>query len=221
MTRESHLALVRRARRIFRILDDTYPDARCELDFSTPFQLLVATVLSAQTTDVAVNKVTPAIFSRYRDASALAGARLNDLEEILHPLGFFRAKASTLVRLGAMLDADFGGRVPGTMEELLKLPGVGRKTANVVLGNAFGVPGLTVDTHFGRLARRFRFTSAEDPDVVEEEVGQLFPRKDWVKLSHLLVIHGRRVCVARKPACWNCPATKLCPSYGEGPIVKP
>jgi len=218
---ETQLAKVRRARKIFRILGEAYPDAHCELDFATPLQLLVATVLSAQTTDVAVNKVTPVLFAKYPTAQAIAEADPAQLEQIVHPLGFYRAKTRSVIGLGKALLTEFDGQVPNRLTDLVKLPGVGRKTANVVLGNAFGIPGITVDTHFGRLARRFGWTMAENPDVVETEVGALFPRKDWTILSHRLIWHGRRVCFARKPACWNCPVAALCPSYGIGPTITP
>ena len=218
---ESELAKVRRARKIFRILQNTYPDAHCELDFATPLQLLVATVLSAQTTDVAVNKVTPVLFAKYPTAQALAEADPAELEQIVHPLGFFRAKTRSVIGLGKALLEKFDGQVPGKLDQLVQLPGVGRKTANVVLGNAFGVPGLTVDTHFGRLARRFGFTMSENPEVVEAEVGALFPRKDWTMLSHLLIWHGRRCCYAKKPNCYRCPVAALCPAYGSGPTTEP
>jgi endonuclease-3 len=213
---ESRLALVRRARRINRELADTYPDARAELDFRTPLELLVATVLSAQTTDVRVNQTTPELFVMYPDAQAYAEAEPEELEEILRPLGFFRAKARALIGLGQALVERFDGEVPGRLKDLVTLPGVGRKTANVVLGNAFGVPGITVDTHFGRVARRLGLTTEEDPVKVETEVGELFPKKDWTTLSHHLVWHGRRVCLARTPACGACSIAHLCPSYGVG-----
>ncbi|MDR0481586.1 MAG: endonuclease III, partial [Cellulomonadaceae bacterium] len=190
---ETHLALVRRARRINRMLAEVYPDARCELDFSTPFELLVATVLSAQTTDKRVNQTTPALFARYPTAEALAGADLREVEDILHSLGFFRAKTRSIVGLSHMLLERFDGEVPHTLDELVQLPGVGRKTANVVLGNAFGVPGLTVDTHFGRLARRLGWSKSQNPEVVEADVAQLIERREWTLLSHRLVWHGRRV----------------------------
>src|SRR5690606_9271070 len=213
---ESRLALVRRARRVHRTLAETYPDARAELDFTTPLELLVATVLSAQTPDVRVNQTTPELFATYPDARADAAANPEELEAIRRPLGFFRAKAKAVIGLGAALVERFGGEVPGRLEDLVTLPGVGRKTANVVLGNAFGVPGLTVDTHFGRVARRLAFTAQEDPVKVETEVGELFPRKEWTMLSHHLVWHGRRVCLARTPACGACSIAHLCPSFGAG-----
>jgi endonuclease-3 len=214
---ESRLSLVRRARRIDRLLGETYPDARCELDFADAFQLLVATVLSAQTTDKRVNTVTPALFAAFPDAVALAAADREKVEAIIQPTGFFRAKTDALLKLSQALVERYGGQVPGKLEELVTLPGVGRKTANVVLGDAFGVPGITVDTHFGRLARRFGWTAETDPVKVEHEVGGLFPKKDWTLLSHHLIWHGRRVCHARNPACGACPVAALCPAYGEGP----
>ena len=208
---------MRRARKINRALAAAYPDARAELDFTNPFQLLVATVLSAQTTDKRVNLVTPALFTRFPDARAMAGADRTELETIIQPTGFFRAKSESLLKLSAALCERYGGEVPGRLEDLVTLPGVGRKTANVVLGNAFGKPGLTVDTHFGRLARRFGWTEHTDPVKVEHEVGALFPKRDWTMLSHHLIWHGRRCCHARTPACGACPVARWCPSYGEGP----
>ncbi|WP_237204806.1 endonuclease III [Rothia nasimurium] len=213
---ESPLALTRRARKINRILGETYPYAVAELDFDNPFELLVATVLSAQTTDVRVNATTPELFARYPDAEALASARIEDVEDIVRPLGFYRSKAKAIVNLAAQLVADHRGQVPATLEDLVKLPGVGRKTAFVVLGNAFDKPGITVDTHFGRLARRFGFTTEEDPVKVERDVAELFEPKDWTQLSHRLVYHGRRICHAQKPACGACPVADLCPAYGAG-----
>ncbi len=208
---------MRRARRIDRQLAAAYPDARCELDFETPFQLLVATVLSAQTTDKRVNLVTPALFAAYPDAASLAGADRSDVERIIQPTGFFRAKTNSILGLAQALVERYDGVVPARLEELVTLPGVGRKTANVVLGDAFGLPGITVDTHFGRLSRRFGWTTESDPVKVEHEVGRLFRRRDWTPLSHHLIFHGRRVCHARSPACGACPVARLCPSYGEGP----
>jgi endonuclease-3 len=210
-------SLVRRARKIDRILAETYPDAKAELDFDNPFECLVVTVLSAQTTDKRVNAVRPILFGAYPDAKAMAAADRAHLEQIVGPLGFFRAKTDALLRLSAALVEDYDGEVPRTLEQLVKLPGVGRKTANVVLGNAFGLPGITVDTHFGRLARRFGWTEQTDPVKVEHEVGALFPKRDWTMLSHHLIWHGRRRCHAQKPACGACPVAKLCPSYGAGP----
>ena len=208
---------MRRARKINRVLAETYPDAHCELNFENPYQLLVATVLSAQTTDKRVNLTTPALFAKYPTPEDLAAANPEDVEEILKPTGFFRAKTKSVMGLSAAIRDDFGGEVPRTMEEMVKLPGVGRKTSNVVLGNAFGVPGLTVDTHFSRLVKRFRWTDETDPVKIEQAVGELVPRKEWTILSHWLIWHGRRMCHARRPACGVCPVAPLCPSYGEGP----
>jgi endonuclease-3 len=214
---ETPTGLVRRARRIDRILADTYPDARCELDFDNPFELLVVTVLSAQTTDKRVNAVRPTLFAAYPDAKAMAAADRAHLEQIIGPLGFFRAKTESLLKLGAALVERYDGEVPPRLDDLVTLPGVGRKTANVVLGNAFGIPGITVDTHFGRLARRFGWTHETDPVKAEHAIGALFPKRDWTMLSHHLIWHGRRVCHAKKPACGACPVARWCPAYGEGP----
>ncbi|HEX2361965.1 MAG TPA: endonuclease III [Jiangellaceae bacterium] len=214
---ESRLALVRRARRINRELALTYPDAHCELDFTSPFELLIATVLSAQTTDVRVNMVTPTLFAKYPSPADLAAADRADVEVIIQSTGFFRAKTQSIIGLSQAIVERFGGEVPGRMKDLVTLPGVGRKTANVVLGNAFGVPGITVDTHFGRLARRFGWTTHTDADKVEADVAALIPRREWTILSHRLIWHGRRCCHARRPACGACPLARLCPSYGEGP----
>lgn len=213
---ETPLARTRRARAIYRALCQRYPYAHCELDFATPLQLLVATILSAQTTDVRVNQVTPALFARYPDAAAYAGAERADVEAIVASTGFFRVKSDTLIKLGAALLERFGGQVPRRLSDLVTLPGVGRKTANVVLGNAFGIPGITVDTHVQRLARRFQWTTHEDPVKIEADLAALFPRKDWTMLSHVLIFHGRRTCHARRPACGACPVTRWCPSYGIG-----
>ncbi|MGV1008473.1 MAG: endonuclease III [Dermatophilaceae bacterium] len=210
------VALTRRARRTYRILHAHYPNARCELDFSTPLQLLVATILSAQTTDTRVNMVTPLLFERYPTAAAYAGAERSELEDIIRSTGFYRAKSDALLKLGAVLVERFDGQVPSRLSDLVTLPGVGRKTANVVLGNAFGIPGITVDTHVGRLARRLGWTEEHDPVKVEHAVGALFPRKDWTMLSHVLIFHGRRTCHARRAACGACPVARLCPAYGVG-----
>ncbi|MFI0966101.1 endonuclease III [Streptomyces sp. NPDC021080] len=213
---ESHTALVRRARRINRELAEVYPYAHPELDFENPFQLVVATVLSAQTTDLRVNQTTPALFARYPTPEDLAEADPEEVEEILRPTGFFRAKTKSVIGLSRVLRDDFGGEVPGRLEDLVKLPGVGRKTAFVVLGNAFGRPGITVDTHFQRLVRRWQWTAETDPDKIEAAVGGLFPKSEWTMLSHHVIFHGRRICHARKPACGACPIAPLCPAYGEG-----
>ncbi|MFC3999944.1 endonuclease III [Nocardiopsis sediminis] len=209
--------MVRRARRINRELAVIYPDARAELNFTGPLELLVATILSAQCTDKRVNAVTPGLFARYPTAADYAAADREELEGIIRSTGFFRAKANSIIGLGQELCARHGGEVPGDLRELVRLPGVGRKTANVVLGNAFGVPGITVDTHFGRLARRLGWTGASDPVKVEHEIGALFPPKEWTMLSHRLIWHGRRVCHARRPACGACAVARWCPSFGEGP----
>ena len=214
-------SLVRRARKIDRILAQTYPDAGCELDFDNAFQLLVVTVLSAQTTDRRVNAIAPALFAAFPDAYALAAADRATVEQIIRPTGFFRAKTESLVVLAAELVARYDGEVPGNLGDLVTLRGVGRKTANVVLGNAFDVPGLTVDTHFARLVRRFGWVSediAKDPVKTEHAVSALFPRTEWTMVSHRLIWHGRRRCHARKPACGACPVAHWCPSFGIGPI---
>jgi endonuclease III len=210
-------ALVRRARKMDRVLAETYPDAGCELDFDTPFELLVVTVLSAQTTDRRVNAVRPTLFAAYPDATAMAAAPREHLEQIVGPLGFFRAKTDALLKLSQALVERYDGQVPARLDDLVTLPGVGRKTANVVLGNAFGVPGITVDTHFGRLVRRFGWTDETDPVKVEHAVAALFPKRDWTMLSHHVIWHGRRRCHAKKPACGACPLARLCPSFGAGP----
>lgn len=212
----SRTALVRRARAINRALAEAYPDATIELDFRNPLELLVATILSAQSTDKRVNTVTPVLFARYPDAAAYAAADRAELEQLITPTGFFRTKADTLIKLGAELTDRFGGEVPGTLAALVTLPGVGRKSANVVLGYAFGVPGITVDTHVGRLARRFGWTTQTDPVKVEPELEALFPPKEWTPMCQRVIWHGRRRCHARNPACGACPVARLCPSYGEG-----
>ncbi|WP_433499222.1 endonuclease III [Sphaerimonospora sp. CA-214678] len=214
---ESRLALVRRARRINRILAETYPDAHCELDFGSPLELLVATILSAQCTDKRVNMVTPVLFAKYRTANDYAAADREELEELIRSTGFYRAKANSIIGMAQALCERHGGEVPGRLADMVKLPGVGRKTANVVLGNAFGVPGITVDTHFQRLVRRFGWTTETDPVKIEHEIGDLFPKAEWTMLSHRLIWHGRRICHARRPACGACPVASLCPSYGTGP----
>jgi endonuclease-3 len=202
-----------------RTLAEAYPDARTELDFATPLQLLVATILSAQCTDKRVNEVTPALFARYPAAADYAGADRAELEGYIRSTGFYRNKASSLMGLGAALVERHGGAVPGRLEDLVELPGIGRKTANVVLGNAFGIPGITVDTHVSRLVRRWGWTEESDPVKIEHAVGALVPRKDWTVFSHHAIFHGRRVCHARKPACGACPLARDCPSYGTGPTT--
>ncbi len=209
--------MVKDARWIFRELAKTYPNAGPELDFTSPLELLVATILSAQCTDRRVNAVTPALFAKYPDAQAYAATNQEELEELIRSTGFYRNKAATIIGMGAKLISDFDGEVPKTVEELVTLPGVGRKTAFVVMGNAFGLPGITIDTHFGRLARRFGWTTNTDPVKVEGDIEQLFPANDWTQLSHLVLWHGRRVCHARKPACGACTIAQKCPAFGEGP----
>ena len=214
---ESRLALVRRARRIDRELSHAYPDAHIELRFRTPLELAVATILSAQCTDQRVNAVTPGVFRKYRTAADYAAADRAELEEMIRPTGFFRNKTTSLIRLGQALVERYDGEVPNRMEDLVSLPGFGRKTANVVLGNAFGVPGISVDTHLGRLARRWGWTTNTDPVKVEFDVAALIPKQDWTMVSHRVIWHGRRVCHSRKPACGACVVARLCPSFGIGP----
>ena len=204
------------ARAIYRILVKTYPEIRCELDFKNPLELIVATVLSAQCTDKRVNTITPAVFKKYKTAKAYAEADIHELEELVFQAGFYRAKARHIKGIGIKLLTEFDGKVPRTLEELITLPGVGRKTANVVLGHAFDIPGITVDTHFGRLSRRFGWTKDMDPVKVERTVGELIPQAEWTNLSQRMIWHGRRICHSRKPACAACPVAKLCPSVGIG-----
>ncbi|MGW0036748.1 endonuclease III [Gordonia sp. NPDC003376] len=217
---ETHLGLVRRARRMDRALMVAFPHVYCELDFTTPLELSVATILSAQCTDVRVNQVTPALFARYRTALDYAQADRTELEEMIRSTGFYRNKATSILGLGQALVERYDGEVPGRLKDLVSLPGFGRKTANVVLGNAFGVPGITVDTHFGRLVRRWAWTEETDPVKVEHAVGALIERKEWTDLSHRVIFHGRRVCHARTPACGVCILGKDCPSVGTGPMDK-
>ena len=214
---QTRTALVRRARRINKELAVAYPDAHCELNFSNPLELLVATILSAQCTDVRVNMVTPALFARYPTAADYASANRAELEGLIASTGFFRNKAANIIGMAQTVVGKFDGKVPNRLDDLITLPGVGRKTANVVLGNAFGFPGITVDTHMGRLARRFGWTTHEDPVKVEFDIMDLIPRQEWTLLSHRVIFHGRRICFARRPACGVCPIQKLCPSFGEGP----
>jgi len=208
-------ALVRRARKINRELAAVYPDARCELDFDGPFQLVVATVLSAQCTDVRVNQVTPALFARFPDAQSMASASRDELETLIHSTGFFRSKSTSLLDLSRDLLERYDGNVPGRLKDLVTLRGVGRKTANVVLGNAFDVPGITVDTHMGRLARRLGLTVNDDPVAVERDLSALIERREWTLWSHRIIFHGRRRCTARKPDCAGCEIARLCPSAGK------
>ena len=208
----------KQATALYRILSKTYPNIRCELDFENPLQLIIATVLSAQCTDKRVNAVTPALFKKYKNLRAFVGADIGDIENLIFQTGFYRAKARYIKALTTKILTDFGGEVPTTLEELITLPGVGRKTANVVLGHAFDTPGITVDTHFGRLSRRFGWTIEKDPVKVEHIVGALFPRLEWTNLSQRMIWHGRRICHSRKPACGICPVAQLCPSFGIGEI---
>jgi endonuclease-3 len=205
-----------KARAIYRILTTTYPETRCELDFQSPLQLIIATVLSAQCTDKRVNSLTPALFKKYKNVKAFAKADLQDIETLIFPAGFYKVKARHIKGLATKILTDFGGEVPSSLEELITLPGVGRKTANVVLGHAFGIPGITVDTHFGRLSRRFGWTTEKDPVKVEAIVGELIPREEWTNLSQRMIWHGRRICHSRKPACGVCPIARICPSVGIG-----
>jgi endonuclease-3 len=214
---ETELGRKRRARRMARELTVLHPDAQCELDYTNPLELAVATILSAQCTDQRVNEVTPKVFARYPTAAAYAAADRAELEEMIKPTGFFRNKTDSLIKLGQALVERFGGEVPRTLDELVTLPGIGRKTANVILGNAFGVPGITVDTHFARLVLRWRWTAQTDPVKIEHADGALIERRDWTMLSHRVIFHGRRVCHARKPACGACALAGDCPSYGVGP----
>jgi endonuclease-3 len=214
---ETPTALVRRARKMNRVLTDLYPDAHCELNFTSPLELLVATILSAQCTDKRVNMVTPTLFAKYPTAAEYASADHSEVEALIVSTGFFRAKTTSIIGMAQALCERFGGEVPGRLKDLVTLPGVGRKTANVVLGNAFDVPGITVDTHVFRLTRRFGWTTGADPVKVEADIAALIPRKEWTLLSHRVIWHGRRVCHSRKPACGACALAPLCPSFGLGP----
>ena len=215
--RETPIGLKRRARKTARLLAETHPDAHCELDFSTPLELAVATILSAQTTDVRVNQVTPTLFKRFGSAADYAAADRAEMEELLRPTGFFRAKTDSLIKLGQALIEKHDGVLPRKLDELVALPGIGRKTANVILGNAFGVPGITVDTHFRRLVNRFGWVQEDDPVKIEFQVADLIEKRDWTMLSHRVIFHGRRVCHSRMPACGACTLAAMCPSYGAGP----
>jgi endonuclease-3 len=217
--RESEAARAERALEILRRLKLAYPDARTALEYHDAYQLLVATILSAQTTDVRVNMVTPALFARYPTPAHLARAKQEDVEKIIQSTGFFRNKAKNLIAMAQALVAEHGGEVPRTMAELQALPGVGRKTANVVLGNAFGInEGIAVDTHVGRLSLRLGLTRHTDPVKIEQDLMRLIPREDWTLFSHLLIFHGRQICIARKPKCNECVLADICPSY---PLLAP
>jgi len=204
----------RRALQIVRGLARLYPDAACALHYETPLQLLIATILSAQCTDVRVNLVTPALFARYPDAAAFAAADPRELETYIQSTGFFRNKARNIIACCRLLVEQHAGEVPGAMADLVPLPGIGRKTANVVLGNAFNVPGITVDTHVGRLSRRLGLTTHTDPEKIERELMNLLPRRQWTMFSHRMIFHGRRVCSARKPDCPGCALKRICPKTG-------
>jgi endonuclease III len=213
MPREKMADRIQRADQVYRILEETYPDAHCALDHRNPFELTVATILSAQCTDERVNQGTPALFQAFPDPESLAGARLDEVETLVHSTGFYRNKAKNLVGMAEAVVERHGGEIPRTLAELVRLPGVGRKTANVVLGNAFGIDeGVVVDTHVKRLSNRLGFTRQEDPVKVEKELVRIFPRERWTMLSHLLIFHGRQQCPARKPRCRECPVAHLCPS---------
>ncbi|THV27665.1 endonuclease III [Glycomyces paridis] len=214
---ESELARKRRARKIDRLLAEAHPDAHCELDYANPLELAVATILSAQCTDVRVNLTTPALFARYRSAADYAEANPEDVEAIIRPTGFYRNKTRSIIGLGKALVEHHGGELPRGMDELVKLPGIGRKTANVIRGNAFGVPGITVDTHMIRITNRLGLVSGKDPVKLEFAIQKLIEPREWTMFSHRIIFHGRRVCIARKPACGACSIAALCPSFGEGP----
>jgi endonuclease-3 len=214
--RESQANKKIRAKAIYRLLSKSYPKVKCELDYSNAFELLVATVLSAQCTDKRVNQTTPALFKKYKTVKKMASADRKDIERLIKSTGFFRAKAKNIKGLSEKILTEFNGEVPSNLEDLITLPGVGRKTANVVLGHAFGIPGITVDTHFGRLSRRFGWSKENNPVKVEFEVAGLISEKEWTNLSQRMIWHGRRVCHSRKPACGVCSLAKLCPSFGIG-----
>ena len=207
-----------RAKVIYRQLSKSYPNVRCELDYKNAFQLLVATVLSAQCTDKRVNQTTPDLFKKYPNPQTMAKADSKEIQKLVKSTGFFRAKAKNIKGLSNKIMEEFDGKVPSNLEDLITLPGVGRKTANVVLGHAFGIPGITVDTHFGRLSRRFGWSKQNNPVKIEFEVGELIPEKEWTNLSQRMIWHGRRVCHSRKPACGACALANLCPSYGIGEV---
>ncbi len=214
---ENQDELKARAKKIYAGLNKLYPHAHCELDFKNPLQLLVATILAAQCTDKRVNQVTPSLFKKYKTAKDFANAKKSELEEEIKTTGFYKNKSNSIIKMAQKVEAEFKGKIPQKMEELITLPGVGRKTANVILGNAYGLPGITVDTHFTRLSKRFGWTKETDPVKIEFAVQKIFSEKYWTQLSQLVVWHGRRRCHARKPACGACPIAKYCPSFGEGP----
>jgi endonuclease-3 len=221
MSVESLAEKKRRAKKIIQLLEKLYPNAKCALEHENPLQLLIATILSAQCTDARVNLVTPALFARYPDAKSFAEADPRELETAIQSTGFFRNKTKSIIACCKELVARYGGQVPGTMAELIQLPGIGRKTANVVLGNAFDTPGITVDTHVGRLSRRLGLTKHTDPEKVEIDLMEMIPRNHWTMFSHRLIFHGRQVCFARKPNCPGCLLNKVCPKIGALiPVVK-
>ncbi len=211
-SRETLAKKTTRAGKIDKLLSRAYPDAHCTLNFKNPLELLVATILAAQCTDKRVNLITRKLFRKYRSAKAYAQAEADIFEKDITSVGFFRNKTKSILACGQMLQERFSGKVPKTMEELLSLPGVGRKTANVILGNAFGIAGIVVDTHVGRLSRRLGLSKQQNPDKVEQDLMRLIPQNRWTMFSHLLVFHGRSVCLARKPNCPHCQLQKLCPS---------
>jgi endonuclease III len=204
---------------ILKLLEEHYPEAHCTLDFTNPLELLVATVLSAQCTDVRVNQVTPAIFKHYRSAADYADAPVEDLEQAIYTTGFYHQKAKSIKAICQALVAQFGGQVPASLDDLVKLPGIGRKTANVILGNAFGIPGITVDTHMGRVSQRLGLTRQKDPVKIEFDLMPLVPKERWVKFSHQMIWHGRQVCTAKKPDCPHCPLLPYC-DYGQNATSK-
>jgi endonuclease-3 len=207
-------AVQRRAKKITGALAELYPDAHCALDHQTPLQLLIATILSAQCTDARVNLVTPALFDRYQSVQDFADAKPTELEKLIASTGFFRNKAKNIIACCRAIIETHNGEVPNTLEDLVQLPGVGRKTANVILGNAFGVPGITVDTHVGRLSRRLGLTQHDDPVKVELDLMAVIPQAEWTMFSHRMIFHGRQVCDARKPNCADCTMRRFCPKIG-------
>ena len=217
---ESLQAKKKRAKAIYKILSNRYPIVHCELNFKNPLQLLIATVLSAQCTDKRVNMVTKDLFKRFKTVKDFGSADIKEIETLIKSTGFYHAKARNIKSLAIKIIEEFDGKVPGNLEDLVTLPGVGRKTANVVLGHAFDIPGITVDTHFGRLSRRFDWSDKKDPVKVEFEVAALIPEREWTNLSQRMIWHGRRICHSRKPACGACPLAKLCPSFGIGEMDK-
>lgn len=208
------LPLKDKAAAILKLLEEHYPTAHCTLDFRNPWELLVATVLSAQCTDERVNQVTPELFRQYPNAAAMAAAPLEELEAAIRPTGFYHNKAKALKAISRELVEKFGGEIPPSLEDLVKLPGVGRKTANVILGNAFGIPGIVVDTHLGRVAQRLGLTRQKDPVKIESELMELIPREKWISFSHQMIWHGRQICTARKPLCPACPLLPFC-DFGQ------